>query len=254
MRPANPRSAGLQAANHLSGCPRPIPGLAVRVKPRPLPRLLAPFFTLFVLLSAPLLLAAPERWAGEIDALTAADTTNPPPAGGVVFVGSSSIRLWKTLAEDFPGIATINRGFGGSELADSVFYLDRIVLPYKPRLVVLFAGTNDIWSGKAAGAVAADFRAFRTRLHAALPETKLIYLSINPAPSRARVHDAMHEANALIEADCATDPRCTFVDVATPMLDASGGTRPELFVEDQLHLNADGYAIWKRVLAPYLKP
>lgn len=198
--------------------------------------------------------AKPERWAAEIDALTAADATQPPAPGGIVFVGSSSIRLWQSLATDFPGLNPINRGFGGSELADSVHYLDRIVLPYRPRLVVLFAGTNDIWSGKSPQQVAADFRAFRTKLHAALPDTKLIFLSINPAPSRARVHDRMHEANALIEADCATDPRCRYVDVATPMLDASGGTRPELFVEDQLHLNADGYAIWRRVLAPHLVP
>lgn len=199
-------------------------------------------------------MARPGQWAAEIDALTAADATNPPAPGGIVFVGSSSIRLWRTLAEDFPGLPVINRGFGGSELADSVHYLDRIVLPYRPRLVVLFAGTNDIWNGRTPGEVAADFRAFRAKLHAALPDARLIFLAINPAPSRARVHDRMHEANALIEADCATDPRCRFVDVATPMLDASGGTRPELFVSDQLHLNADGYAIWRRVLAPHLQP
>jgi lysophospholipase L1-like esterase len=198
--------------------------------------------------------AKPEQWAAEIDALTAGDAAHPPAPGGIVFVGSSSIRLWKTLATDFPGLNPINRGFGGSELADSVHYLDRLVLPHRPRLVVLFAGTNDLWNGKSPEQVAADFRAFRTKLHAALPDTKLVFLSINPAPSRARVHDRMNEANALIEADCATDRRCQFVDVATPMLDASGGTRPELFVDDQLHLNADGYAIWRRVLAPYLQP
>lgn len=198
--------------------------------------------------------ARPERWVAEIGALTAGDAAHPPAPGGIVFVGSSSIRLWKSLAADFPGLNTINRGFGGSELADSVHYLDRIVLPYRPRLVVLFAGTNDIWNGKSPQQVAADFRAFRTGLHAALPDTKLIFLSINPAPSRARVHDRMREANALIEADCATDPRCKYVDVATPMLDANGGPRPELFVEDQLHMNADGYAIWRRVLAPHLQP
>jgi lysophospholipase L1-like esterase len=198
--------------------------------------------------------AAPEHWADEIAALTAGDAAHPPAPGGIVFVGSSSIRLWKTLATDFPGLNPINRGFGGSELADSVYYLDRIVLPYRPRLVVLFAGTNDIWNGKSPEMLAADFRAFRAKLHAALPDTKLIFLSLNPAPSRARVHDRMHEANALIEAECAADPRCKFVDVTTPMLDASGGSRPEFFVADQLHLNADGYAIWRRVLAPHLLP
>lgn len=198
--------------------------------------------------------AAPDAWLKEIDALTANDATQPPAAGGVVFVGSSSIRLWKTLAEDFPGLATINRGFGGSGLADSVFYLDRLVLPYQPRLVVLYAGENDINGGKTPEAVLADFKAFRAKLHATLPTTRLIYLSIKESPARARRASLFHATNELIAADCATDPRCIFVDVNTAMLDASGGTRPELFVEDQLHLNAAGYAIWKRELAPHLKP
>ena len=219
-----------------------------------LPRLLLSLCTFLALLTAPAATAAPERWAKEIDSLTAKDATNPPAPDGVVFVGSSSIKLWKTLAEDFPGIATINRGFGGSELADSLFYLDRIVLAYQPRLVVLYAGENDINGGKTPETVLADFRAFRAKLHAALPDAKLIYLSIKESPSRARMASLFQATNELIAADCATDPRCTFVDVNTAMLDASGGTRPELFVKDQLHLNADGYAIWKRELAPYLKP
>jgi lysophospholipase L1-like esterase len=200
------------------------------------------------------LAAAPERWAAEIAKLTAKDASAPPPAHGVVFVGSSSIRLWTTLATDFPNIATINRGFGGSELADSVFYIDRVVLPYRPRTVVLFAGTNDIWAGKTPETVAADFRAFRTKLHAALPETRLIYLSLTYAPSRARAHDAVRATNRLIAEECAKDPRCTFVDVSTPLFAANGQLRPELYVEDQLHMNASGYAIWTKVLAPYLQP
>lgn len=217
-----------------------------------LPRLFLSILGCLALLEAPAALAAPERWTKEINVLTAKDATNPPATGGVVFVGSSSIRLWKTLAEDFPGITTINRGFGGSELADSLFYLDRIVLPYQPRLVVLYAGENDVNGGKTPEAVLADFRAFRAKLHAALPGAKLIYLSIKESPSRARMASLFQATNELIAADCATDPRCTFVDVNTAMLDASGGTRPELFVKDQLHMNADGYAIWKRELAPHL--
>jgi lysophospholipase L1-like esterase len=200
------------------------------------------------------LVAAPERWEKEVATLTENDAANPPPARAVAFVGSSSIRLWSTLATDFPGIPTINRGFGGSELADSVFYFDRIVLPYRPRTVVLFAGTNDIWAGKTPETVAADFRAFRTKLHAALPETRLIYLSLTYAPSRVRVHDAVRATNRLIAEECAKDPRCTFVDVSTPLFDTGGGLRPELYREDQLHMNASGYAIWTKVLAPYLQP
>lgn len=198
--------------------------------------------------------AAPDHWLKEIDQLTANDATNPPPTGAVLFVGSSSIRLWKSVAQDFPDIPVINRGFGGSELADSVFYADRIVLPYHPRIVVLFAGTNDIWSGKSPEKVAADFKAFRTKLHAALPDTKLLFLSINYSPSRTRVQDAMRTANQLIAADCASDPRCTYVDVCTPMLGAHGQPQPVYFQEDMLHMNPAGYAIWTRVLTPLLQP
>ncbi len=210
--------------------------------------------TLSAALLTPFASAAPDFWLKEIEALTANDAAQPPAPGGVVFVGSSSIRLWQTLAQDFPDIATINRGFGGSELADSVFYLDRIVLPYQPRLVVLFAGTNDLNNGKTPETVAADFKAFRTKLHTALPEAKLLYISITLAPSRAKIHDQMRTANQLISTDCATDPRCTFVDINTPMAEDKATPGPELFVEDQLHLNAAGYAIWAKVLAPHLKP
>ena len=213
-----------------------------------------PTALLAALLLAGPALAAPEKWAADIDKFTAADTAQPPPANAVVFVGSSSIRLWSTLAGDFPKVTVINRGFGGSEMADSVFYADRIVIPYKPRLVVVYAGENDINAGKGPETVLADFRAFRAKVHAALPATKIIYLSCKESPSRAKVRPQVVAANKLIAADCATDPRCTFVDVATPLLDAAGGYRTELFREDQLHLLPAGYAIWTRVLAPYLQP
>lgn len=216
-----------------------------------LPRSLA--FTISLLLASAAF-ATPDKWAADINRFTNADAAHPPTPNAIVFVGSSSIRLWTTLEEDFPGVTTINRGFGGSELADSVYYADRIVIPYEPRLVVLFAGTNDIWAGKSPEAVAADFKAFRTKLHAALPATRLIYLSVNLTLSRARVHAQMREANRLIAADCASDSRCTFVDVYTPMLDKEGRIRPELFQDDQLHMKPAGYAIWTKILAPYLLP
>ena len=128
-------------------------------------------------------LATPDQWAAEIDQLTAADKFTTPMAEAVVFVGSSSIRYWTTLAEDFPGIRTINRGFGGSELADSVFYAGRIVIPYHPRLVVVYAGDNDLWAGKTPAVVLADFQAFRAQVQAALPATKNIFLAIKESAS-----------------------------------------------------------------------
>jgi lysophospholipase L1-like esterase len=198
--------------------------------------------------------AAPANWAKAIDQLTAADAAHPPKHGGVVFVGSSSIVMWKTLAADFPETNTINRGFGGSELADSVYYFDRIVAPYEPRLVVLYAGDNDLWGGKTPETVAGDFRAFCAKLHAALPHARLAYISIKPSPSRWSIHEKMEQANKLIAAECAKDPRRVFVDVFTPMLDAKGQPRPELFGPDMLHMNADGYALWRSIVGPVLEP
>jgi lysophospholipase L1-like esterase len=216
---------------------------------------LRPFLALAVLLGCCLQASAdPAMWRDEINRLIATDATQPPPTGGAVFVGSSSIRLWESLARDFPQVATINRGFGGSELADSVYYADRIVIPYRPKTVVLFAGTNDIWAGKSPETVAADFKAFRTKVHAALPDTKILYLSLNFSPSRVSVLTKMRQANELIAADCATAPGCIFVDVCTPMLDAQGQPQPEYFREDQLHMKPAGYAIWTRILTPYLQP
>ena len=198
-------------------------------------------------------LATPDKWTDAIAKFTKADATKPPPRDGVLFIGSSSIVKWTSLAKDFPEHKVINRGFGGSELADSVFYLDRIAIPYHPRIVVLYAGDNDLNAGKSAETVAADFVAFCTKLHAALPATRIVFIAVKPSPSRWKIRDKQEQANALIAAYCAKDQRRAFLDVWKPMLDAKGQPRPELFVADLLHLNPTGYAIWTPLLAPLLK-
>ena len=197
--------------------------------------------------------AAPEKWVKEIAALTKDDTSNPRAPGGVVFVGSSSIRMWESLAKDFPGIPVINRGFGGSELADSIFYADRVITPYRPRAIVLYAGENDIAGGKAPETVVQDFQTFREKIHQALPDTHIYYLSMKFSPSRAKFREAMRRTNELIAAECAKAKNCTFVDVNTPMLSTTGEPRPELFRDDLLHLRAEGYAIWTKILNPLLR-
>lgn len=204
-------------------------------------------------LLAPLAPAAPEKWAPSIEAFARADAAHPPAPGGVVFVGSSSIVKWKTLARDFPGVPVINRGFGGSELADSVYYADRIVLPYKPRLVVVYAGENDLSQGAKPEAVAASFSTLCAKVHAALPQTRIVFIGLKPSPSRWKLREAMIQANTLIAAQCAQDERLGFVDVFGPMLDANGQPRSELFLDDKLHLNAAGYELWTRLVAPRLK-
>jgi len=197
--------------------------------------------------------AETNKWEADIAAFEAADKTNPPPKDAILFVGSSSIRLWKTLARDFSEFPVINRGFGGSEMADSVTFAERIVLPYRPRQIMVYAGDNDIAAGKSGEKVAADFKAFVKKVHKALPETRIAYIAIKPSPSRWRLVDKINTANGLIAKFTKTDKRLTFIDVFTPMLGADGRPRPELFQPDQLHLNAQGYELWTQTVRPFLK-
>ncbi|MCL1634471.1 GDSL-type esterase/lipase family protein [Luteimonas sp. SX5] len=192
-------------------------------------------------------------WTVDLAAFAAQDAADPPPQRPVVFTGSSSIRLWQTLAEDFPGVPTLNRGFGGSQLRDVAHYADTLAIQYRPRMIVIYGGDNDINAGRDAQQVLSDFRAVVARIRSDLPDVPIVYLSIKPSPSRESQLATQREANAAIRAEAARWPRVEFVDVATPMLDAGGRPRPELFVEDRLHMNRDGYALWRRIVAPHLK-
>lgn len=195
--------------------------------------------------------AADNRWEKEIQAFERQDTQKRPPENAVLFVGSSSIRLWK-LADSFPDLEVINRGFGGSQLADSVHFADRIVIAYRPRLVVLYAGDNDLAAGKKPAQVLADFQQFAAKVKAGLPETPIAYIAIKPSIKRRALIDRIHETNASIERFIAGDERLIYVDVFQPMLSAGGEPRPELFREDGLHLNAEGYKLWASLLRPTL--
>jgi lysophospholipase L1-like esterase len=184
----------------------------------------------------------------EIRAFEAADSAHPPARGGVMFVGSSSIRMWPDVAADFPGTGAVNRGFGGSTMTDVTYFAPRVVLPRRPRLIVLYAGDNDIAAGHAPSQVLADYQAFAREVHDSLPSTRIVYVSIKPSPSRWIMADSIRRANTLIAGAIAHDPRARFVDVFTPMLSANGHPRPELFRDDSLHMTARGYALWREKL------
>ncbi len=209
------------------------------------------------------------------DALAAADGTGAPPRevdqfeadiarfqqedarvrrqpGGVVFVGSSSIRLWSTLAEDLPAAAAINRGFGGSRVYDSVRYADRIVVPYQPRAVVFYAGDNDLQEGRSPEQVRADVLAFVQRVRAGAPQARIGFVSIKPSPSRAALLPQVRRANALVREAIAGVRGVDYLDVYTPMLGSDGQPREGLFVADRLHMNGEGYAIWTEVVGRWL--
>ena len=189
-------------------------------------------------------------WAGDMAQFAAQDATSPPPRGGIEFIGSSSIRMWESLATDFPGQLVFNRGFGGSEVRDSTWYADRIVIPYAPCKVFFYAGDNDLNSGRSPAQVHDDVVAFVKRVHRDLPSTTVEYISIKPSPSRANLLPAINEANAMIKAALATLPNTGYTDVYTPMLGADGQPRAALFREDMLHMTPEGYAIWRKALAP----
>lgn len=194
----------------------------------------------------------PARWEKEIVAMEASDATNLPPQGGIVFVGSSSIRLWRSLSTDFPGLPVINRGFGGSQLADAVYYADRIVTPYHPRQVVVYAGANDIAAGKSPEVVYGDFVALTGKLRSALPRARLSVIAIAGNPSRWSQVEKVKLTNALMASYCRRH-QIDYIDVFSPMMQADGTPRPDIFVSDRLHMNEKGYAIWRDAVAPYLR-
>ena len=196
------------------------------------------------------------RWQESLDAFAAADKARAPQPGGVLFVGSSSIRLWDDLERQFevgqPGI--VKRGFGGSRMLDCSRYVDRLVLPYKPRLVVVYAGDNDLAEGRSPRDVLDDFTAFVKRVREALPDTRIAYLSIKPSPLRESFLPRVREANSMIAEYVKGATNLDYIDVYSKMLGPDGRPRADLYGKDSLHLNADGYALWKTVIGQHLRP
>jgi lysophospholipase L1-like esterase len=171
----------------------------------------------------------------------------------VVFVGSSSIRLWPDITTDFPGVNVIQRGFGGAELAQVVYRAPKIVTPYRPRLIVLYAGDNDLAAGATPQEVFDRYKSFVQLVRGSLPETRIAFVSIKPSGARAELIAKTRTANSLIKDYASKHPHLSYVDVFTPMLDASGHPRTELFDVDHLHLNAKGYELWRDMLAPIVQ-
>jgi lysophospholipase L1-like esterase len=192
----------------------------------------------------------------EIAAFETADKKTPPPQGAVLFLGSSSIRLWSTLTKDFPELTVLNRGFGGSQISDSIRYADRIVLPYKPKMIVFYAGGNDINAGKSPQQVFQDFQTFVAKVHSALPATRIVYISINPSVARWSQEEKVLEANRLIEdytkKQNGKTARLSFLDSHSKLLSPEGKPRPEILRQDSLHLNAEGYKLWTAILKPQI--
>ena len=218
----------------------------------PFPAHSAVLMSFFVTTAAAQDLNSPEKWEKSIQTFEQKIASGESRPGSVLFIGSSSIRLWD-LPKWFPRFRTVNHGFGGSETSDSLHFFDRIVKPLKPSFVVLYAGDNDIAKQKTAEIVHRDFTAFATRVKADLPpETKLAYIAIKPSLKRWNLSPEMTKANDLIARDCQADDRLEYVDIWTPMLGNDGKPRPELFAKDGLHLNENGYQLWTSIVIKVL--
>ena len=195
----------------------------------------------------------PGLWEPAIEAYEAADAQSPPAPGSIVFIGSSSIFLWRTLAADMAPLPVLNRGFGGSVIAHATHFVDRIILPYEPRAVVLYAGDNDIaLGGLSPDCTLRDYEAFVAKIRERDLMIPIYFISIKPSVFRENLWGEMRRANALIEARTMTEPSLHFMDVSESMLDEDGRPIESLFVEDGLHLSPAGYELWTSIVRPVL--
>lgn len=193
----------------------------------------------------------PEPFEAEVAKMEATDKQSPPPKGGVLFLGSSSIRAWD-LPAAFPGRAVINRGFGGSTFPDATRLVPRLVTPHAPKIVVLYSGDNDLKNGRTPEQVVEDWRALVVALQKAVPDVEVVTIGIKPSPSRWNLIEKTRAANAAIEAAVKKDKRQRFVGVEKAMLGADGKPRTELYLKDGLHLTEAGYEVWTTLLEPVI--
>lgn len=208
-----------------------------------------------ILLFRPVFVHAQEiPFIQEIRAFKQADSANSPPRNAILFVGSSSFRLWKTIQEDFPGYTIINRGFGGSSLPDVIRFAREIIFPYQARQIVIYCGENDLAASDTVTAemVVDRFKTLYRLIRQQMPGVPVVYVSIKPSPSRERLLPKVMAANEGIRKFLRHKKQTRFVDVFNLMTDRNGKINRDIFVEDRLHMNRQGYEIWKKAITPYL--
>ena len=193
-----------------------------------------------------------DRWEETIRQFEQWDRKNTFPSDAVLFMGSSSIRMWPT-CECFEGLPVINRGFGGSQISEVNYFAERIVLRYEPKVIVFYAGDNDVAAGKNARRVFDDYKKFVKLVHARMPGTRIIYVGIKPSGSRWSLWPVMNEANMMIKDFSGKDGRLFYFDSATPLMGSDGKPDNAFFLEDRLHLNDKGYEVWTKLLRPIIE-
>lgn len=210
------------------------------------------FLIAFSLLSIHTFAQDPTRFAGEIDAIKNRAIEKDTELPFVVFTGSSSIRMWDDLENLFPGFQVLNNGFGGSEFTDLIHYKNELIYSYSPDILFIYEGDNDINSRKNPSEILASAAFLYADIKRLLPDTKTYFISPKPSISRWNLKDDYEMLNELLKDFCSFDEQLTFIDVWTPMMDENGEVRKDLFIEDDLHMNEIGYAIWKEVIGEYL--
>ena len=196
---------------------------------------------------------AVDRFDADIEKFILQDKISLPPTGEFLFIGSSSIRRWKSLEEDMKPLKVINRGFGGAHTKHINRHIDKIVFPYEPKAIIFFCGSNDINGLNLPEDVFAEFKIFYNSLKERLPKTVVFALSIQPSPSRFDQRTRQVEWNDAVSNLAKTDPNLVYVDVSSPMLSLDKKPRLELYTDDTLHMNAEGYKIWTKLVREKLK-
>ncbi len=192
------------------------------------------------------------KWEKEITGIEKRLKDKPPAKGGVFFAGSSSTRLWK-LDKSFPGMNYVNVGFGGSEIRDTTHFAERILLPFEPSNIILYAGDNDIAKKRTPEQLRDDFSAFVKIIHAKLPKTRILFLPVKPSIARWSMYETQKSANGMIQKICESSKLLGYIDIVPVTLGEDGKPKPEFFVKDGLHLSEAGYAAWTKVVIEALK-
>jgi len=205
---------------------------------------------LLCLISSPLW--AQQAFEKEIRNYEKQDSISMPAKGQILFIGSSSFRIWKTFATDLAGISAINRGFGGSTMTDALYYFDRMVVKYSPSTVVVYEGDNDLNKGKSPEDLAKEYEDFSNRLKKALPKTKLVYLAVRPSLSRIAIVDKQKKFNSWLADYCKSQKGRFFLDMHSPFYLPDGTVMPDIFVADRLHLNEKGYLIFSAKIREFI--
>jgi hypothetical protein len=197
--------------------------------------------------------AKPERYAAAIQAFLEQDKADPPPKGGILFIGSSIFRQWKSLGEQMAPMPVFNRAFGGSQTNDILHYMDQVVLPYAPKIIVYYCGSNDVNAGIPATEIAGRYSTFVKRVHAQLPSTRIFYVSINRAPQKKDHWDVVDAANGAVAAFTKTDSRLGYIDVNPALFDTAGQPRVELYQKDMLHFLEPAYVEFTAIIRPVIE-